>query len=163
MTAIARRIVEALTVGAMATLSVGCAVSVQIGYGNSREEHDYLAAIAQPMNELTVAASLANQACAGGSRPDPTKCYSNTEAEIEAARRLEAAMRAVPTPSRFSRANEDLLHGLGDFIQGLAERNQALADRSTSEYVAGEKLIMQALATQRAAIAEYPPDVHITQ
>ena len=79
-----------------------------------------------------------------------------------AARALEHAMRGVLTPSRFVKANTDLLHGLDIFIQGLIKRNEGLAQHSAAEYIAGSHLVGQGLDIQRASIAEYPRDAKIS-
>lgn len=144
-----------------AILCAGCAVSVHVGYGNPDAERGYVAALVQPMNALTAASSNANRTCAGGSRPDPAKCYAYTKIEIEDARALLRTMRGIPTPPRFARANRDFLDGLGIFIEGLTRRNAGLAARSSAEYSAGARLINRGLALQRSALTEYPPNAHI--
>lgn len=153
----------ALGCAATGVLGAGCGVSVHVGYGTPPQaQQAYVAAIAPPMKALTAAASKTGQTCAGGSRPDPSRCYANTRLEIRDARDLERAMRSVPTPSRFVRANKDLLHALDVFIHGLIQRNEGLAAHSPAEYMAGSKLITKGLNLQRAAIAEYPADAHIS-
>lgn len=149
------------TPAAFIVFCAGCTVSVHAGYGNPQAEQVYVAAISRPMNALTAASSRANQTCAGGSKPDPARCYSNTKIEIEAARALQRAMRSVPTPPRFAKANRDLLQGLDLFIKGLTKRNEGIAAHSASEYTTGSNLITKGLALQRAALAEYPADAHI--
>ncbi len=144
-----------------AVLCAGCSVSVHAGQGNPQAEQAYRTAIAQPFNDLTSAAGKANRVCAGGSQPNPQQCYTDTAGEISSARAVEQALRSVPTPPRFAKANADLLHGLAIFVQGLTKRNDGLAAHSTSEYSAGENLITHGLAIQKSAFAEYPADANI--
>lgn len=155
-------ILRNLATTAAVILCAGCSVSAHVGYGGTQMEASYVAAIAKPMNSLTSSASYANQTCAGGSSPDPSACYSNTKIEIADARKLEETLHSIPTPARFAKANRDLLHGLDVFIQGLLKRNEGLADHSTALYLAGDNLIRKGLRLQRSAIAEFPPDAHIT-
>ena len=143
-------------------LCASCSVSVHYGSGDPQAEQAYREAVAGPMNVLTTAATNANETCAGGSRPDPAECYTFTTTEITAARALERALRGVPTPTRFVKANTGLLHGLDIFIQGLIKRNEGLAAHSTAEYEAGSQLIGKGLDIQRIAIAEYPKDAKIS-
>ena len=140
----------------------GCSVSIQAGHGNPDAERAYVAAIAQPMSALSAASSRANRACAGGSEPDPARCYSFTKEEISAARTLQRAMIRVATPPRFAEAQKDFLRGLNVFINGLVKRNAGLADHSSAEYSAGSLLIDRGIALQRAALTEYPASAHIT-
>lgn len=142
-------------------LCIGCAVSVHFGRGNPAAEQAYRAVLTRPMNTLTTAASNANKTCAGGSQPNPAQCYANTKIEITDARALERAIRSVPTPARFRKANADLLRGLDVFINGLITRNDGLAAHSGSQYTAGQNLIMRGLSLQKAALAEYPADANI--
>jgi hypothetical protein len=144
---------------ATCALCTSCSVSVSYGSGDPQAEHVYIETIAGPVNVLTTAATNANETCAGGSRPNVAKCYSYTNIEITAARALERAMRGVPTPTRFVKANADLLHGLDIFIEGLIKRNEGLEAQSAAEYVAGSQLVGKGLDIQRIAIADYPKGV----
>lgn len=145
----------------LALLGTGCSVSVHAGYGNPAGEQAYRAAIARPMSALTARAASANATCAGGSHPSPSACLANTTTEINSARALESAMRGVPTPARFAKANGGMLRGLDVFVRGLVMRNAGLAAHSAAEYSAGQNLVGQGLALQRSAIAEYPADAKI--
>jgi hypothetical protein len=111
---------------------------------------------------LTTAAAKADQVCAGGSKPNAQQCYTDTRAVITDAKSIEHVLRHVPTPPRFHKANADLLHGLSIWIQGLTERNKALAGGSAAGYSASYKLVNRGLALQKTALAEYPPDAEIS-
>jgi hypothetical protein len=155
------RSAEAVVVLAIVGSLAGC-VSVHVGQGDPNAERTYVNAMSGPGQALTAAARSANDACAGGGHPVPATCYANTQKEIAAVQSLQAALRSVPTPARFAKANTDLLQGLELFAQGLAERNQGLAARSSAGYQTGQDLITKALALQKAAFAEYPSDSGIT-
>jgi hypothetical protein len=144
-------------------LLAGCAsVSVRTGKGDPVKEGAYRTAIRGPADALTASASQADQACAGGSNPDQQRCYDDTTAEIEAAQRLQQAMRSVKTPDRFADANGELLQGLDLFVQGLTQRNQGLRDHDAAAYRSGQDRVDQSLTAQRRAFAKYPPDAGIS-
>lgn len=152
---------RSLLIAATAAICVGCSVSVHSGNGDPQAEQVYRRAITQPFNNLTVAASNASQTCAGGKKANPQQCYLDTNIEIASARAVERALKSVPIPPRFAKANTDLLHGLGIFVTGLAKRNAGLGAHSSAEYSAGESLINKGLAIQKSAFAEYPADANI--
>lgn len=137
----------------------GC---VRAGQGDPVAERTYVAAVRAPADALTAAATAANDTCAGGSQPDPGTCYTDTQKEIGAAQALQTAMRGVPTPARFAKANSDLLKGLDVMVQGLTQRNQGLAGHSSSQYGAGNDMVNQSLQLQKTALAEYPSGSGIT-
>jgi hypothetical protein len=158
-----RRMAIALVIATVTVaLCASCSVSLRYGNGDPQAEQAYREAVARPMNVLTIAARNANETCAGGSRPSPAECYTFTKIEITAARALERAMRDVPTPTRFVKANTDLMHGLDIFIQGLIRRDEGLAAHSTAQYIAGSQMVGQGLDIQRIAISEYPKDAKIS-
>ncbi len=143
-------------------LCAGCTVAVHVGYENQQVGRAYRDAIADPMAALTSAASAADSSCAGGSQPNPSRCFADTRIEIADVMTLERTLRSARVPASFVRANKDLLHGLDIFIQGLSERNAGLESHSAAEYTAGSSLIQKSLALQRSAISEYPSDAHIS-
>lgn len=150
-----------LVIVLMAFLCTACAVSVHVGYNKTTVDQAYRHAIAKPFNNLTAAAAAANSVCAGGSHPNQQQCYIDTASEIMSARAVVRALRSVAVPPGFAKANSDLARGLGIFIDGLIERNQGLADRSDSQYAAGENLISKGLAVQKRALSEYPAGANI--
>jgi hypothetical protein len=115
-----------------------------------------------PVDALTAASNSANDVCAGGGHEDQTVCYAETRKEILAAQALQEALRSVPTPTRFAIANSHLLEGLDVMAQGLALRNQGLADRSSAKYQEGVDVINRSLDMQKSAFAEYPQDAGIS-
>ena len=147
--------------GALALLAAGCSVSLHAGSGKQTGEQVYRAAIAGPMSALTASAAKANATCAAGSHPSPPACLANTRTEIGDAHALESAMRRASVPPSFTKANADMLRGLGVFVRGLVMRNAGLAAHSTAGYSAGQTLVDRGLAVQRSAIAEYPAGAKI--
>ena len=156
-----RPLTRTLALALLAAQCTGCAISVHVGSGSSQAEAAYTAVMSRPSSALTAAAADATATCAGGSRPDVAACLANTKTEIKDARALEQAMRSVPVPASYAKANTDLTHGLNVFIQGLTERNDGLAARSTGEYSAGQAMVNKSLTMQKAAIAEYPASANI--
>jgi hypothetical protein len=145
-----------------ALLCSACAVSVHLGYNNKTiAAQAYRHALAVPFNSLTAAAAAANSVCAGGNHPDQQQCYIDTASEIMSARAVVRTLLSVAVPHGFTKANSDLVKGLGIFIDGLIERNQGLARHSDSQYGAGENLISKGLSAQKRALSEYPPGTNI--
>ena len=151
-----RLAVRSVPVMVLVILVTGCTVSVHAGYYKPSAGKTFVAAVGQPMKDLTAAASAAGQSCAGGSRPDPARCYADTTAEVRAVNLLEHVIRTTRAPASFGKANALMIRGLGMFASGLTQRNQGLKSHSPSEYEAGDSLITQSLRLQRTAFADYP-------